>query len=100
MELRRCGSRASAGLRCAAKIRFGEMITGAVIAAVAFLLRPWLQVTGIALVLLGIAGMLHGLLIPTRWAEIIPHKDDVAPFQIFALRKRSAKKLIKVVAKL
>jgi hypothetical protein len=80
------------------QIRIGEMITGVVIAAVAFLLRPWLQVTGIALVLLGIAGVLHGLLIPTRWAEIIPRKNGVAPFQIFALRKRSAKKLVKLVA--
>jgi hypothetical protein len=80
------------------QIRIGEMITGVVIAVVAFLLRPWLQVTGIALVLLGIAGVLHGLLIPTRWAEIIPRKNGVAPFQIFALRKRSAKKLVKLVA--
>jgi hypothetical protein len=80
------------------QVRIGEMITGAVIAVLAFLCRPWLHVTGIAMMFLGIAGVLHGLLIPTRWAEIIPCEYDVAPIQIFALRKRSAKKLIKVLA--
>jgi hypothetical protein len=80
------------------QIRIGEIIAGAVIAGVAYLFRPWLQVTGIAMVALGIAGALHGLLIPTRWAEIMPREHDVAPIQIFALRKRSAKKLIKVLA--
>ncbi len=79
------------------QVRLGEIIAGVVIAAVAFLCRSWLQVTGTAMVLLGIAGVLHGLLIPTRWAEIIPHEYGVAPIQIFALRKRSAKKLIKLL---
>lgn len=80
------------------QIRVGEIIAGAVIAAAAFLFRSWLQVTGIALALLGIAGVLHGLLIPTRWAEVIPHEGGDAPIQIYALRRRSAKKLIKVLA--
>lgn len=80
------------------QLRVGEMIMGAVIAAVAFLLRPWLHVTGIALVVVGIAGLLHGLLLPTRWAEIVPHDGGEPPIQIYALRKRSAKKLIKVLA--
>jgi hypothetical protein len=80
------------------QVRFGEIIMGAVIAAAAYLFRSWLQVTGIALVVLGVGGVLHGLLIPTRWAEIIPHECGGAPIQISALRKRSAKKLIKVLA--
>ncbi len=80
------------------QIRIGEIIAGAVIAAAAYLFRSWLQFTGIALVLFGIAGMLHGLLIPTRWAEIIPHKGGESPISIYALRKRSAKKLMKVIA--
>jgi hypothetical protein len=80
------------------QMRIGEIIAGAVIAAVAVYFRSWLQVTGIALVLLGVAGVLHGLLIPTRWAEIIPHECGDAPIQVHALRKRSAKKLIKVLA--
>ncbi len=67
-----------------------------VIAGFALLAHPWLQITGTALFLLGMAGALHGLLVPTRWAEILQPEPTVSPpFQIWALRKKSARLLLK-----
>ena len=78
------------------QVRTGEIFTGLAIAAFALLLRPWLAVTGSALVLLGVLGALHGLLVPTRWAEVLTAESD-CDFRIYALRKRSAKRLIRAV---
>ena len=76
--------------------RKGQIIAGLVIAGVAVLAHPWLQITGTALFLLGIAGALHGLLVPTRWAEVLQPEPTVSPpFQIWALRKKSARQLLK-----
>ena len=80
------------------QIRIGEMIAGACIAAVALLFGSWLRVTGIALLGLGIAGVLHGLLIPTRWVEILTAGTPEEHFRIYALRKRSARKLRAVLS--
>jgi hypothetical protein len=76
--------------------RKGQIVAGLVIAGFAVLAHPWLQITGTALFLLGIAGALHGLLVPTRWAEVLQPEPTVSPpFQIWALRKKSARQLLK-----
>jgi len=76
--------------------RKGQIVAGLVIAGFAFLGYSWLQITGAALFLLGIAGALHGLLVPTRWAEVLQPEPTVSPpFQIWALRKKSARLLLK-----
>jgi len=76
--------------------RKGQIIAGLVIAGVAILAHSWLQITGTALFLLGIAGALHGLLVPTRWAEVLQHPPAATPpFQIWAVRKKSARQLLK-----
>jgi hypothetical protein len=76
--------------------RRGQIIAGLVIAGFAVLGYSWLQITGAALFLLGTAGALHALLVPTRWAEIVQSEPTVAPpFQIWALRKKSARLLLK-----
>ena len=76
--------------------RKGQIIAGLVIAGFAVLGHPWLQITGTALFLLGIAGALHGLLVPTRWAEVLQQPPAASPpFQIWALRKKSARQLVK-----
>jgi hypothetical protein len=76
--------------------RRGQIIAGLVIAGFAVLGYSWLQITGTALFLLGIAGALHGLLVPTRWAEVLQPQPTVSPpFQIWALRKKSARLLLK-----
>jgi hypothetical protein len=76
--------------------RKGQVIAGLVIAAFALLNYSWLQITGTALFLLGTAGALHALLVPTRWAEVLqPAPAALPPFQIWALRKKSARLLLK-----
>jgi hypothetical protein len=76
--------------------RIGEIIAGLAIVFFAILGHPWLQITGTALFLLGIAGALHGLLLPTRWAEVVERTPSVSPpFQIWALRKKSARNLLR-----
>jgi len=76
--------------------RKGEIIAGLAIGGLAILGHPWLQITSSALFLLGIAGALHGLLVPTRWAEVLQQPPAASPpFQIWALRKKSARLLLK-----
>jgi hypothetical protein len=76
--------------------RKGQIVAGLVIAGFAVLAHSWLQITGTALFLLGIAGALHGLLVPTRWAEVAQQPPAASPpFQIWALRKKSARLLLK-----
>lgn len=76
--------------------RKSQWVAGLVIAGVALFGHSWLQITGKALFLLGIAGALHALLVPTRWAEVVQHPPAASPpFQIWALRKKSARRLLK-----
>lgn len=76
--------------------RKGQVLAGLVIAAFALLNHSWLQITGTALFLLGTAGALHALFVPTRWAEVLQQVPAASPpFQIWALRKKSAKTLFK-----
>lgn len=79
------------------QIRWGEAGVGAVMGAFALLFAPWLSFTGPFLIGLGAAGIFHGLLLPTRWIEIIPQEDGppTGPILIYALRKRSARDLVK-----
>lgn len=84
------------GLAVRTQRRKGEIIAGLVVAVFALLARSWLQVTSAAMLLLGIAGCLHGLLLPTRWAEVLERTPSVSPpFQIWALRKKSARALLR-----
>jgi hypothetical protein len=86
----------ASGVTVCTQRRKGQIIAGLAIAGVAVLAHPWLQITGTALFLLGIAGALHGLLVPTRWAEVLQPEPTVSPpFQIWALRKKSARRLLK-----
>jgi len=86
----------ASGVTVRAQRRKGQIVAGLVIAGFALLGYSWLQITGSALFLLGIAGALHGLLVPTRWAEVLQRESTVfPPFQIWALRKKSARQLLK-----
>ncbi|MBI4916703.1 MAG: hypothetical protein HY825_12720 [Acidobacteria bacterium] len=77
------------------RVRIGEVAAGAVITALALVFKPWLLITGTLLAGLGIAGMLHGLLLPTRWVEIQgPDRgaDDV--FRVHAMGRKSGRALL------
>ena len=85
----------ASGVTVRTQRRKGQIVAGLVIAGFAVLGHSWLQITGTALFLLGIAGALHGLLLPTRWAEVLqPAPAASPPFQIWALRKKSARQLL------
>jgi hypothetical protein len=76
--------------------RKGEIVAGLAIAVFALLGHSWLQITSAPMFLLGIAGALHGLLLPTRWAEVLERVPSASPpFQIWALRKKSARALLR-----
>lgn len=79
------------------QVRWGEAGVGAVMGAFALLFAPWLSFTGPFMIGLGAAGILHGLLLPTRWIEIVPQEGcpSTGPFLIYALRKRSARDLVR-----
>jgi hypothetical protein len=78
------------------QVRWGEAGVGGAMGAFALLFAPWLSFTGPFLIGLGAAGIFHGLLLPTRWMEIISQEGDSStdPFFIYALRKRSARDLV------
>jgi len=86
----------AAGVAVHTQRRKGEIVAGLGIAVFALLGRSWLQITSAAMFLLGIAGVLHGLLLPTRWAEVVERVPSASPpFQIWALRKKSARALLR-----
>jgi hypothetical protein len=77
------------------RVRIGEVVAGAVITALALVFKPWLLITGTLLAGLGVAGMLHGLLLPTRWVEIRRSgrgADDV--FRVHAMGRKSGRELL------
>jgi hypothetical protein len=77
------------------QIKIGEVLLGAAFCAVAVVFRNWLTITAPFLAGLGILGVLHGLLRPTRWIEVelVNGSRPADPILIYALRKGSAKKL-------
>lgn len=82
-------------IRVKRKIRIEEMGMGAAIAGLAALFYTHLSITGPFMVGLGILGILHGLLVPTRWAQVEPLDSKWEPVQILALRKKSARQMVK-----
>ena len=81
------------------QIRWGETGVGAAMGAFALLFAPWLSFTGPFLIVLGAAGMVHSLILPTRWIEIKPPGSDSSPdpITILALRKKSARALVQFI---
>jgi hypothetical protein len=78
------------------QIRPGEIAAGLIIVAFAFVFRSWLQVTGTLMVLLGVLGVAHGLLLPTSWAAITP-VGETEPWRVDGPRKKSARRLLQAV---
>ena len=78
------------------QIRWGETGVGAAMGVFALLFAPWLSFTGPFLIGLGAAGLVHGLVLPTRWIEISTPETDLSqdPITILALRKKSARNLV------
>jgi hypothetical protein len=77
--------------------RWGESAAGSLAVLLAVLLGDRLAITGPMLIGLGCAGALHGLLLPTRWIEIVAAGTAPPPFAIHGVRRRSARQLLAVV---
>ena len=85
-------------LRVRRQIRGGEALTGLGIVGVAVIFYPWLAITGPLLIVLGALGVIHGLLLPTRWLEVqgrVGESED--PICIYVLRKKSAQTLVRLL---
>jgi hypothetical protein len=82
-------------VRVKRQIRIEEMGMGAAIAGLAALFYSSLSISGPFLVGLGILGVLHGLLLPTRWVQVETIDPESEPILIHALRKKSARRMVK-----
>jgi hypothetical protein len=86
------------GIRAQREIRIGEIVAGVTICMFAWAFRSWLEVTGVFLLGLGVFGILHALLLPTRWVEVeamgATHSE---PIKIHAVRKKSARNLLRLL---
>lgn len=85
------------GLKKRLQIRTGEILLGAAFCGFAVLFHSFLAITGPFLLGLGVLGILHGLLLPSRWIEVktadgSPTSD---PILIYALRKKTGKELVR-----
>ena len=76
------------------EIRWGEAAVGAVCCAIALLFAIPLETTGWALFILGLAGVLHALLMPGRRVEVfgLPGSE---PIRIYAVNQKSARRLLR-----
>ncbi len=80
------------------QIRPGEILLGALFAAIAVIFHNSLTITAPFLAGLGILGVLHGLLRPTKWIEVrLADNPGGAkdPILIYAVKKPSGKNLVR-----
>ena len=86
------------GIPVRREIRVGEIAAGVTICMFAWVFRSWLEVTGVFLLGLGAFGILHALLLPTRWMEVETRGGPrTEPIKIHALRKKSARSLVRLL---
>lgn len=77
------------------KVRPGEILVGLAIMCFAIIFYSWLSLTGPLMIVLGLLGILHGLLLPTRWIEVRTQDQSTEDsILIHALRKKSGKGLV------
>jgi hypothetical protein len=78
--------------------RWGEVAVGLGAALLGLVAGDRLAVTGPLLAVLGLAGAAHGLLLPTRWVEVVATDSGLdPPFAIYGLRRKSARRLLDTV---
>jgi hypothetical protein len=81
------------------QVRIGEIGVGGAMVVFVIFLYPYLSVTGPFMMVLGILGMLHGMLLPTRWVEVKTASQASDPMMIYALRKKSCRELVRLLRK-
>lgn len=83
-----------AGLVRRRTTRWGEAGVGCAIGLVGWGLRPHLSITGPALIVIGLFGLIHGLAVPTR-CIVLTRRDPAEPdWPIWASRTASGRRLL------
>ena len=77
--------------------RWGEALAGAGIGAAALLLGRHLGLTGYVLAGVGLFGILHALLMPTRWIAVTSRREGEEPWAVYAARTKSGRALLEEV---
>ena len=86
------------GLLVRRQVRWGEAATGALICVAAVLGRAWLAITAPFLLLLGAAGVVHALALPTRWAAVVTKEATSSdPILIHGLGRKSGRALARAL---
>jgi hypothetical protein len=85
------------GLKKRYQIRIGEISLGAIFCGIAYLFYDLLSITGPILFGFGMLGVLHGLILPTKWIEVQTNntKATTDPILIYAIRWKSAKEMVR-----
>ena len=76
------------------QFRWGEMLLGALFCGIAYIFHDWLAITGPVLFGLGFLGILHALILPTRWIEVrtmdmLPANEPMLIYQFQGRAQRS-----------
>ena len=87
-----------AGMERRSSFRWGEAITGLVIAAVAGLMYARLGVTGPMLLAVGVFGIIHAVVVPTRYVTVVVDGSDTG-WPVWAARTKSGQAVLGEVAK-
>jgi hypothetical protein len=87
-----------AGMERRSSFRWGEAITGLVIAAAAGLMYTRLGVTGPLLLAVGVFGVVHAIVIPTRYVTVVVDGADTG-WPVWAARTKSGQAVLGEVAK-
>jgi hypothetical protein len=84
------------GLKYRRQYRLGESGVGAAMCCIAVLFYEFLALTAPVLIVLGTLGIIHSILLPTRWVEIrtADYSGSSDPFIMYTVKKRSARRLI------
>lgn len=82
------------GLERRLRVRWGEALAGALIAAAAAVFWGHLQVTAPFMLGLGVFAALHGLCWPTRTVAVVPRAPGEAEWDIGAPRRKSGRELV------
>jgi len=78
-------------------VRWSEALTGLAILIVAVVLWPFLEVVGPLMLLTGLAGIGHALLLPTPWVAVIGSGEAAAEWRIDAPQKPSGRRVLAVM---
>lgn len=86
------------GLQRQSSFRLGEAVTGSIIAVFAWLMYARLAVTGPVLLAVGVFGIVHAMIVPTRYVTVVVDGAD-AGWPVWAARTRSGRAVLGEVAR-